>query len=89
MNHLQRVRDELARYEHQLVDFDAREASNGCELLISIKPSILAAHTYVAPIHPRDIEHTQFPWTFQKFLYDCLHDFLCEFFTRNPQEITR
>ena len=43
------------------------------------------AHTYVAPIHPRDIEHPQFPWTFQRYLYDCLHDYVVELFLHTPQ----
>ena len=35
--------------------------------------------------HEREIENPQFPWTFQKLLYDCLHDFIVEMFERNPQ----
>jgi hypothetical protein len=44
-------------------------------------------HTYYAPIHPRDIEHPQFPWTFQRYLYDCMHDYLVEMFTHTPQSL--
>ena len=36
-------------------------------------------------LDPRDIEHPQFPWTFQRYLYDCLHDYLIEMFIRTPQ----
>lgn len=83
---LDRVRRELDRYDHLLVRFSAREsAAWGMELIIELKQPPEGAHVYAAPIHPRDVEHPQFAWTFQKFLYDCLHDFLVEMFVRNPQ----
>lgn len=85
MGSLERVRAELARYEHLLLEFAAREGAGGVELLIRLKQPVEGAHEYVAPVHERDIAHPQFPWTFQKFLYDCLHDYLCELFLRNPQ----
>jgi len=84
---IERVRAELARYEHLLLEFNAEETSAGIELVISLKAQVPGAHIYRAPLHPRDLVHPQFPWTFQKFLYDCLHDYLCEMFTRNPQEL--
>ena len=59
--------------------------NGGVDLLISLKEEVSGAHTYVAPIHPRDIEHPQFPWTFQRYLYDCLHDFVVELFLHTPQ----
>jgi hypothetical protein len=84
---IDRVRTELARYEHLLLAFDVEETGSGLELIIRLKADVPGAHVYRAPLHPRDLAHTQFPWTFQKFLYDCLHDYLCEMFTRNPQEL--
>ncbi len=81
------VREQLRRYEHLLLQFDAEETSSGVELIIRLKAEVPGAHVYRAPMHPRDIAHPQFPWTFQKFLYDCLHDYLCEMFTRNPQQL--
>jgi hypothetical protein len=84
---IDRVRTELARYEHLLLDFDAEETPSGVELVIRLKAGVPGAHVYRAPLHPRDIAHAQFPWTFQKYLYDCLHDYLCEMFTRNPQQL--
>jgi hypothetical protein len=87
MTPLGKVLAELARYEHLLVDFGARESAGGTvELLISLKSPPPGAHVYVAPVHPRDIAHPQFPWSFQKYLYDCLHDYLVELFVHNPQE---
>ncbi len=82
---LAKVRAELARYEHALVEFSAREKNGAIELVIELKNRDLGLHTYYAPLHPRDIEHTQFPWTLQRYLYDCLHDYLVEMFIRTPQ----
>jgi hypothetical protein len=82
---LAKVRAELGRYEHALVEFGARERNGEIELLIGWKEPRPGLHTYVAPVHPRDIDHPQFPWTFQKYLYDCLHDYLVELFVRTPQ----
>ena len=76
---------ELARYEHSLAGFSAREHNGQIELVIELKDKGLGLHAYYAPIHPRDIDHTQFPWTFQRYLYDCLHDYLVELFVRTPQ----
>ena len=85
MTALEKVQAELARYEHALVDFSAREHHGSIELVIQLKDRDLGLHTYYAPLHPRDIEHSQFPWTFQRYLYDCLHDYLVEMFIRTPQ----
>ena len=82
---LAKVRAELARYEHALVNFSAREKNGAIELVIGRKDPSLGLHTYYAPLHPRDIDHPQFPWTLQRYLYDCLHDYLVEMFIRTPQ----
>jgi hypothetical protein len=82
---LEKVHAEIARYEHALMDFSAREHNGSIELVIELKNRDLGLHTYYAPLHPRDIEHSQFPWTFQRYLYDCLHDYLIEMFIRTPQ----
>jgi len=85
VNPLEKVQTELARYEHALLDFSARERDGAIELVISLKRPEPGLHTYYAPIHPRDIEHPQFAWTLQRYLYDCLHDYLVEMFIRTPQ----
>jgi hypothetical protein len=82
---LEKVEAELRRYEHALMDFSAREHNGSIELVIELKNRGLGLHTYYAPLHPRDIEHPQFPWTLQRYLYDCLHDYLIEMFIRTPQ----
>ena len=80
---LEKVLAEVARYEHPLFRFAARERDDTIELVIESKEPGLVS--YRAPIHPQDIEHAQFPWTFQRYLYDCLHDYVVEMFVRNPQ----
>jgi hypothetical protein len=84
-SNLEKVRAELARYEHPLFSFGARDAGDAVEVLIEFRASEPAVHSYVYTLHARDIESAQFPWTFQRQLYDCLHDYVVEMFTRNPQ----
>lgn len=79
------VRRELARYEHPLFSFEARPAGENVEVAIRFKPDGVQVHNYLFTLRPREIEHSQFPWTFQKQLYDCLHDYVIEMFTCNPQ----
>jgi hypothetical protein len=80
-----KVRNELARYDHPLFLFHAHPASRGVEVQIRFRPLDVEVHTYTFLLQPRDIEHAQFPWTFQRQLYDCLHDYIIEMFTRTPQ----
>ena len=82
---LEKVQRELVRYEHPLFDFAARAASSGVEVVIRFKPEGVEVHTYQFLLQPREIEHSQFPWSFQRQLYDCLHDYVIEMFIRNPQ----
>ena len=81
----EKVRAELARYEHPLFSFDAVPASGAVELQVRFAHAGPKVHTYTCLLRPREIEHPQFPWTFQRQLYDCLHDYVIEMFTRNPQ----
>ena len=86
MNDLaEKVRAELTRYEHPLFVFGARPATEGVEVEIRFAPPEPQVHAYVFLLRPREIESSQFPWLFQKQLYDCLHDFVIEMFTCNPQ----
>ena len=82
---LEKVQKELVRYEHPLFDFGARSAPEGVEVEIRFKPEGVEVHTYQFLLRPREIENKQFPWTFQRQLYDCLHDYVIEMFTCNPQ----
>jgi hypothetical protein len=82
---LARVREQLALYEHPLLVFDARAKGDAVEVTIRFTDPHVKVHTYVLELHPRDLDHPQFEWTFQRQLYDCLHDYLIEMFTRTPQ----
>ena len=82
---LEKVKRELVRYEHPLFDFDARAAKVGIEVEIRFKPAGVEVHTYYFLLQPREIENSQFPWSFQRQLYDCLHDYVIEMFVCNPQ----
>ena len=83
---LQKVLDHLQLYEHPLLAFSARENNGVIEVLIDLKNSTVPVHTYVLPIHPRDLDHPQFAWHLQHQLYDGLHDYFIEMFIRTPQD---
>ncbi|MBM3773848.1 MAG: hypothetical protein FJW37_01640 [Acidobacteria bacterium] len=85
MKPLEKVRAELARYEHALLSFSARDRDGSLELVIALRQPDPSVHTYYAPLHPRDLDHPQFSWTLQRYLYDCMHDYLVEMFLRTPQ----
>ena len=85
MTALEKVEAEIARYDHALLRFSARQRNDSVELVIELKQPPPGVHAYYAPVHERDIEHPQFAWTFQRYLYDCLHDYLVEMFLRTPQ----
>ena len=82
---LEKVRTELAKYEHPLLAFAAREKAGTVEVVIDFRDKALGLHTYIYELHPRDMAHPQFPWTFQLQLYDCVHDYIIEMFTLTPQ----
>jgi hypothetical protein len=82
---LQRVLEQLRLYEHPLLEFAARAKDEGVEVVIQFKNPPAGVHTYYFDLHPRDLDHTQFEWTFQRQLFDCLHDYIIEMFTRTPQ----
>jgi hypothetical protein len=85
MDLVETVRAELVQYEHPLFAFDARPHADGVEILIRFTPAAPEVHVYSYVMRAREVENRQFPWTFQRQLYDCLHDFVIEMFTRNPQ----
>ena len=84
MTSVERVRDELAKYEHPLFGFEAREAVDGIDLIIQSKVRGVPSPEYKITLIERDLQSRQFPWTFQKLLYDCLTDYVVELFTKNP-----
>ena len=87
MTPLEKVLAETRRYEHALLDFSAREHNGAIELVIALeRPPPRACTPTTRRSTPRDIEHPQFPWTFQRYLYDCMHDYLVEMFLRHAAE---
>ena len=84
MSSIERVREQLARYEHPCFDFQAYEKGDAVEMVSRSKVSNVHSPEYRITLNQRDIENSQFPWTFQRLLYDCLHDYVVELFTRNP-----
>jgi hypothetical protein len=85
---LAKVRAELTRYQHLLLDFAAIERDGVIHLVITMKELPPDAHVYEAPLHSRDLASPQFAWTFQRMLYDCMHDYLVELFVKTPQSPT-
>ena len=83
---INRVLAQLRLYEHPLLDFSARAKGEAVEVLIEFRNPPVPVHTYIFEMHPRDLDHPQFEWTFQRQLYDCLHDYLIEMFIRTPQD---
>ena len=83
---IDRVLAQLRLYEHPLLEFSARAKGEAVEVLIEFRNPPVPVHTYIFEMHPRDLDHPQFEWTFQRQLYDCLHDYMIEMFIRTPQD---
>ncbi len=83
---LERVLAQLRLYEHPLLNFGARAKGEGVELIIQFKDGSIPVHTYYLELHPRDLDHPQFEWSFQRQLYDGLHDYFVEMLIRTPQD---
>ena len=83
---LAQVLDHLQLYDHPLLAFSARDNDGVIEVTIELRNCAVPVHTYHFQVHPRDLEHPQFAWNFQRQLYDALHDYFIEMFTRTPQD---
>ena len=84
MPSLERVLEELEKYEHPFFDFIGREKDGRVELCIRSKIPDVHSPEYRITLAERDLQSTQFPWTFQKLLYDCMTDYMVELFTKSP-----
>jgi hypothetical protein len=82
--HLKEVEEQLARYEHPLFEWEAQPAGPDIDVLIRLKISGVYDDPYRLSLKPREIEARGFQWEFQRQLYNCLHDYLVEMFTRSP-----
>jgi len=83
---LDRVQAQLRLYEHPLLNFSAGAKGEGVEVVIQFKDATIPVHTYYFDLHPRDLDDPQFEWSFQRQLYDALHDYFVEMFIRTPQD---
>jgi hypothetical protein len=84
MSLVERVQKELEEYEHPFFSFAAREKGEGVELVIRSKVANVLSPEYRITLNERDIQNSQFRWTFQKLLYDSLTDYVVELFSKNP-----
>jgi hypothetical protein len=86
---LERVCTQLQLYEHPWFTFSAVAKDEGVIVRIAVRePKIAPPQEYEFSLHPRDLDHPQFEWQFQRQLYDALHDYLMEMFTRTPQDLS-
>ena len=74
------------------MNFLPAKKNDAVEVIINFRNRNLGLHTYYFAMRPRDLKrhidgvsHPQFSWTFQRQLYDCVHDYIIEMFTRTPQ----
>jgi hypothetical protein len=84
LDHIDRVNQQLSRYAHPLFDWEARNVSSGVEVTIRLRVKGVYDDEYRLLLRPREIEARGFEWEFQRQLYNCLHDYLVEMFTRSP-----
>jgi hypothetical protein len=84
MTPLETVLEELDKYEHPFFSFSAVEKGDGVELRIRSKIPDVLSPEYRITFLERDLKSSQFPWTFQRLLYNCLTDYVVELFTKSP-----
>lgn len=84
MNSLEKLEEELKKYDHPFFEFSARQKEDGVELCIRSKVPNVLSPEYRITLTERDLQNAQFSWTFQRLLYDCLTDYVVELFTKNP-----
>jgi hypothetical protein len=82
--YLDKVRAELARYEHPLFDWDAAGSPRGVEVTVRLKDRGIYDEPYRFYLIAREIDAPAFQWDFQRQLYNYLHDFVVEMFMRSP-----
>jgi hypothetical protein len=83
-DHLEKVKRELTRYEHPLFDWNASSSATGVEVTIYLKQQGIHNDPYKFSLIAREIDAPAFQWDFQRQLYNYLHDYLVEMFTRSP-----
>ncbi|HEX5731355.1 MAG TPA: hypothetical protein VF131_00865 [Blastocatellia bacterium] len=84
-DYLAMVERELSRYEHPLFEWEAAPVDQGIQVIVSLKFAGIHDDPYRFLITPRELNARAFQWDFQRQLYNYLHDYLVEMFTRSPQ----
>lgn len=86
MENVEKIRAELEHYEHPLFDFEVEAAAGGVAVSVSVKPELaVSVHQYHFFVSDREMATQKFAWDFQRQLFNYLHDYLVEMFTRTPQ----
>jgi hypothetical protein len=83
--YLDKVQKELSRYEHPLFEWVVYPAQEGVDVLVYLKFQGIHDDPYQFHLAPREIEANAFEWDFQRQIYNYLHDYLIEMFTKSPQ----
>ncbi len=83
--YLAKVEKELARYEHPLFEWTVYSFEDGVDVIVNLKQKGIHEDPYKFHLKPRELEAKAFAWDFQRQLYNYLHDYLIEMFTRSPQ----
>lgn len=83
--HLLQVRKELSRYEHPLFEWEATQSDRKIKVSVRLKQPGIHDDPYIFFLTPRELDARAFQWDFQRQLYNYLHDYLVEMFTRSPQ----
>ncbi|HET8671623.1 MAG TPA: hypothetical protein VFM05_13665 [Candidatus Saccharimonadales bacterium] len=84
-DYLVMVERELSRYEHPLFEWEAVPVDQGIQVIVRLKFAGIHDDPYRFLITPRELNARAFQWDFQRQLYNYLHDYLVEMFTRSPQ----
>ena len=84
---LDKVRAELALYEHPFFIFSVE--SRGEEVEVLIRSAVPDVHTpeFRFGVPEKDIRSSQFRWSFQALLYGSMNDFMVELFSRLPGDV--
>ena len=83
--YLLQVKQELSRYEHPLFEWEAVSVDRGIKVSVRLKQQGIHDDPYTFYLVRRELEARAFAWDFQRQLYNYLHDYLIEMFTRSPQ----
>lgn len=84
---LEKVRAELALYEHPFFVLSAEEGQEEVEVVI--RSAVGGVHTpeFRFTVPERDLRSSQFRWSFQALLYGSMNDFMVELFSRLPGDV--